>query len=507
MGVLKTVVFVSLPVLGICATVLYLLHKKEEEDLQDTLQDVKTSRIKTIEMKIPINSVGLLIGRGGSNIKELQQKTDTRICFNDRDNNEGDYRTCYVKGTAESAQMAEALIHEFITSQPPIEVHETWIPQKATGRIIGRHGENVRCITRASNAKVIIDSGFSRNDQDSGGQTRVVIKGTTEQIRVALSLIEEKVEEDAEVRRKMDLCQSSRSPRAKPKSTTASPIKTKENEKKSRISEALSAMGSDGFLQVFVSAVATPNRFWIQVFSPRSVELDHLNDEMSDYYSKEENRILHALKKAEIGQIVAAPYPNDDKWYRAEVKTIEANDCNENESQLDLYYVDYGDCNYFKTNDIYQLRTDFLKLPFQAIECTLANLKPNEGEEWSEKAIEMFEELSHVAQWRPLMAKVVSCDQKTRGQREGSPVPSVRLFDTSGTEDININEELVKHGYAVCDETSHNGSVGSPSHRSQSGASTPLLRNSDSPSQSGTSTPDLRNMASPEPGSNSSTSY
>lgn len=39
-----------------------------------------------------------------------------------------EYRTCYIRGTAEAAQMAESLIHEFITTQPIIEVHETWVP-------------------------------------------------------------------------------------------------------------------------------------------------------------------------------------------------------------------------------------------------------------------------------------------------------------------------------------------------------------------------------------------
>lgn len=51
--------------------------------MHDTLQDVKTSRMKTIEMKIPNSVVGVVIGRAGSNIKEIQEKTDTRINFKD----------------------------------------------------------------------------------------------------------------------------------------------------------------------------------------------------------------------------------------------------------------------------------------------------------------------------------------------------------------------------------------------------------------------------------------
>lgn len=63
-----------------------------------------------------------------------------------------------------------------------------------------------------------------------GDETRVIIKGTTEQIAVALSMVQEKVEIELEERRKMEFCQANRSPRNRPKSSsTASPIKNVTN--------------------------------------------------------------------------------------------------------------------------------------------------------------------------------------------------------------------------------------------------------------------------------------
>ncbi|XP_046674850.1 tudor and KH domain-containing protein-like [Homalodisca vitripennis] len=103
------------------------------------------------------------------------------------------------------------------------------------------------------------------------------------------------------------------------------------------------------------------------------------------------------------------------------------------------------------------------------------------GEQWSEKATDVFEELCHVAQWKPLLAKVVSCDQQPRGRREGSPVPSVHLFDSSGPEDIDIGEELVKQGLAVR-EDSPQRSLSRAS--GASGASTPFLPSATSPEPS-----------------------
>lgn len=73
------------------------------------------------------------------------------------------------------------------------------------------------------------------------------------------------------------------------------------------------------------------------------------------------------------------------------------------------------------------------------------------GEEWTEAAVDKFEEWTHVAQWRKLSAKVngYSVREKTRAKREGSPVPGVDLFEINNDRDIDVAEELVKAGLAV----------------------------------------------------------
>lgn len=73
---------------------------------------------------------------------------------------------------------------------------------------------------------------------------------------------------------------------------------------------------------------------------------------------------------------MAAPFDFDEKWYRAEVCDIDLDDYDSMQSNLRLHYVDYGDSGNRKQHEICQLRTDFLKLRFQAIECSLARVKP-----------------------------------------------------------------------------------------------------------------------------------
>jgi polyribonucleotide nucleotidyltransferase len=56
---------------------------QDEDDFSAHMQRVRTSRPTVIEVKIPKGCVGVIIGRGGSCVKDIQEKTDTRIMFKD----------------------------------------------------------------------------------------------------------------------------------------------------------------------------------------------------------------------------------------------------------------------------------------------------------------------------------------------------------------------------------------------------------------------------------------
>ena len=42
---------------------------------------------------------------------------------------------------------------------------------------------------------------------------------------------------------------------------------------------------------------------------------------------------------------------------------------------MDVYFVDYGDYQLKSINEIYKIRTEFMKLKFQAIQCSLAHIR------------------------------------------------------------------------------------------------------------------------------------
>lgn len=64
---------------------------------------------------------------------------------------------------------------------------------------------------------------------------------------------------------------------------------------------------------MYVSAVASPAKFWVQLVGPQTVKLEKLIAEMTEYYNDEANQQLHHIKDPYLGQIVAAKFQYDNK--------------------------------------------------------------------------------------------------------------------------------------------------------------------------------------------------
>ncbi|KAB0793040.1 hypothetical protein PPYR_12660 [Photinus pyralis] len=432
----------GLSVCGIGGYLLYLLLKKDDEYKATQ----KRSNYKTLEVSIPKEHVRSFIGRNGKNIKALQEESHTRISFKDDDNDE--QRTCVIRGNRDACIHAKSLILEFIGAQPVLKSDEMIVPQNVVGKIIGRCGENIMEITTRSGAKVTVC-----NDK-AAAHRKVLLKGTEEQINCAKLLITNIIKTYQLSQNELDSTLAKREPRAPPKSPTVngtkgdaldSPTMLNGSPKVERMSPYPGQTGAQ--FEVYISAMLDPSHFWMQIVGPKATELDQLVEEMTEYYAKDENRDLHVLNSLEVGDVVAAVFKFDKKWYRAEVLKVMDNG---GDSHVELYYVDYGDTDVIPSKEAFELRTDFLRLHFQAIECFLAQIEPKDGK-WSDEALDKFEELAHVAQWKKLLAKI-NCywnREKLTAKRESSPVPGIDLYDFNNDTDVDIAKELVDHGYAV----------------------------------------------------------
>lgn len=442
--------------LGLCSlggAMLYIYFKNKDDDEELDVVDGKLAAKKKQDISLQIvldnEIVPILLGRGGANLKIVEEKTGTVIRFREKDDN---HQYCEIRGLKENVEKAKQMLVKEIERYPSVK-EELFVPQSACGRIIGRCGESLQEICRKSLAKVSVESGDRNHDR------RVVISGNRTQVNIAKKLIEEKVKEDELFRKSLEETEQKREPRRSPTnsiSSTHSSLASSTSYLPAR--EKLNLSDTEKPMEVYVSAIASPAKFWLQLVGPQSRKLDELVENMTEYYDNKENQALHKIADPYLGQIVAALFKYDGKWYRAEIVGILPNEYNPRDVVLDLYFVDYGDSEYVAPHEVFELRTDFLTLRFQAIECYLAHVKPalsNESDVWDQQSIAKFEEITHVATWKKLVSRIVTYKERPKGgnhvRREGSPVPGVELYDTSDGNEVNIAHLLISQGYAIPD--------------------------------------------------------
>ncbi|XP_065338424.1 tudor and KH domain-containing protein homolog isoform X1 [Cloeon dipterum] len=434
-------------IVGAGALALYFLLKDQEtrhpiEYIQRST-GLRSKNTVTSDVFIPEEKVAVFIGRAGSNIKEIETRTNTKITHK-TESKDGRFVIYSVQGSAENVQEAETVISEFLATQPDLKNIEINVPKMALGRIYGREKANLLKMQQISGAKISIYS----EHESKGEEVRVSFHGTPRQIALAKSLVEEKVEEDRELRE--GILQRVRSPRSPARQfcITNSPYKEASAPGSKRLVEKLNATMQNGFLEVYVSAMKNPSRFWIQKVGPTSVELDKLVDKMTEFYSQEENlEVCKPREAMEVGSMAAAQFSVDGKWYRAHVKDVVVDDYDPLMSKVEVFFVDYGDEEVKSQSEVYNLNSQFLRLRHQAIECSLAGVNPVGGE-WSEDASDLFAELTYASRWKVMMAKMQGFKENPI-DRASSPIPQVDLVDTSRPEDIVVADELVKHNFAT----------------------------------------------------------
>lgn len=444
----------GLSLVTVTAVVVYFVFKKDEEDAETTKNQIKTGRNHMIEVPVPKALFPALIGRGGSNLKQLEKKSGAS--FHVKRLPDKDYDVCLIRGRIQSAQLAETLVHEFIRNQPIIEEETIIVPSWACGRIIGVGGTSINEISHQSGARVKVDG-----SGDSPGRL-VSVKGTMQQIIVAKEMIEKCVAQE-KCRREIE--HSKRTARAAQASAsnaeTPSDISgdVKNSSRKKHVTSSKSDAGGAA-IEVYVSAVSSPGRFWVQFVGPQVAQLDELVEHMTEYYGNKDHRQTYQLTEVSIGQVVAAVFRHDGRWYRARVCDVRANEFDSTQKVADVFYLDYGDSEYVATHELCELRADLLKLRFQAMECFLAGVRPKgpaketsggvaRWDKWPPEAIERFEELTQVARWKPLISRTCSYKKfvTVDGDKE-KEIPGIKLYDVTEGGEIDIGATLISEGWA-----------------------------------------------------------
>ena len=404
-----------------CVCLYLLLRNKDEWDLEESKA---TSRQVALEMKIPKDVVGSVIGKQGCNIKEIQAKTETRIHFKDElETNE--YRVVSIRGLPDDAQMAEILIYKTIFQQPRVESLTIFVPEGVVGRIIGKGGESIKEIKRISNnCRIDVDRGALAE----GARRKITLKGSSEQTNMAKQLIDDIVRQD-ELRNR-----GRRHPVRSDLNADAPSFTSGQVE--GYPSLQMQSICPQNSMEVFVSAIKSPGSFWIRKAGLDADELNKLTSEISTHYTGLNQQ--KPTKSLCIGDIVATRWENNKQFHRGKILSIKENPIDPFRPLADVLFVDYGHEEEKHMSELHELKTDFLQLPFQAVQCSLANVRPFPGPEWSSDCRVKFEALTHNSQsWARVVCK------------GASGLPYVELVNVDKIKGFSsIGDELVNQGLA-----------------------------------------------------------
>lgn len=150
-----------------------------------------------IDIIIPHAVIGLVIGKGGENIKRIQNETGATVRVDPNTVDEKGNKVCTITGTRQAVedahnQVASVIENASTNKRPRMAVEGTdqyrmKIPASRTGAIIGKGGETIKSIKQQSGCDIELDKG----GKDCGPEESVfIIRGTQNGIAKARALIE-----------------------------------------------------------------------------------------------------------------------------------------------------------------------------------------------------------------------------------------------------------------------------------------------------------------------------
>jgi far upstream element-binding protein len=157
-------------------------------------------------IRVPNDCVGLVIGKSGETIRQLQMQSGAKKVQVAADSNKGqNYRNVFVEGDREAYDQVQKMIKDIVEQQQKIKQamtgvlpdntqgvrEEVPVPDNLVGLIIGRGGETIKSINQRTGAVVFIPK-----ECDTGKSERfLIVSGTPDQVQQAKQEIQEKVQE------------------------------------------------------------------------------------------------------------------------------------------------------------------------------------------------------------------------------------------------------------------------------------------------------------------------
>ena len=166
---------------------------------------------KMLDMMIPGNKVGYVIGKGGEMIRNLQERAGVKMTvFQDSNEATDMEKQLRITGLPDKVDYAQQLVNDLLTEKEIETVRlkansfnrtneygtqrsnniEVPVPPKYIGLVIGKGGETIRRIQMESGAKVQFDT----TKVDSEGNKVCQIDGNPDAVQRAVNMVNEIVE-------------------------------------------------------------------------------------------------------------------------------------------------------------------------------------------------------------------------------------------------------------------------------------------------------------------------
>ncbi|XP_021371300.1 KH domain-containing protein akap-1-like isoform X2 [Mizuhopecten yessoensis] len=290
------------------------------------------------------------------------------------------------------------------------ETYEFNFPTQFCGRLIGKHGKNIQLLKERSGANISLS-----NHPYTPDFQLCLIEGTQRHIDEALKVIGRKFPD-------VDLTAIGAEVENEPEPST--------NGKPMLMPDIMQLNLPEGVsIDVVVSSIVDAGHVFVQQHThPSFPSLERLNQFMIACYTQD-SIVPQLPRPLEVGVVCSAPMLNG--WYRAQITAVY-----DDTDECDIKYVDYGGFSRVPGCTLRQIRSDFMTLPFQAVECYMANITPIQDEEYfSSEAAATLEELT---QGKLLQAQIVG--------RNEDGTPYIHIYQIAGEKVVFVNRELVNRG-------------------------------------------------------------
>ncbi|XP_061505782.1 A-kinase anchor protein 1, mitochondrial isoform X2 [Anopheles gambiae] len=296
---------------------------------------------------------------------------------------------------------------------PSVTTYEFLVPAFLVAGMLGKQGTFVKQIKQKTGANVII-----KRNPDTHNSKICTLEGSQQEIQDALAVIRKKFPQKRFPGLTLQRIEISRVETVIPLSLM--------NDTCSSL-PLVEGINND----VAVSCIINVGHLFVhQPLHPTHLTLNSMQNSLNQSYTQSEAPALPEIVPNAVCVAFVA-----GSWYRAQVVQ------NVTESNLVLVkYLDYGGYSMLPPQNLRQIRTDFISVPFQSIECVLSNIQPIDESQntWSEEATELF---------RRLTSNAIMQAQVAGYTAEG--IPEIYLFSSIAKDNVVfINQEMVARGYA-----------------------------------------------------------